>query len=99
MRTIEESIDDLLHDIESFIGGNITERQNELLNEILEIHKEEKRPKGKWIPYEVKLPDRIIFNYKCSVCGRKLVGYSTETLEDAPYCHCGADMRESEVKE
>lgn len=60
--------------------------------EILEIHKTE-RPKGKWIADEVQLPYRTILNYHCSVCGRKLVGYSTETLNDAPFCHCGADCR------
>lgn len=47
---------------------------------------------GHWIAYEVQLPDRVVLNYHCSVCGRKLVGYSTETLKDAPYCHCGARM-------
>ncbi len=29
-------------------------------------------------------------NYWCSVCGRKLVGYSDP--KEAPYCHCGAKM-------
>ena len=47
---------------------------------------------GRWIAYEVRLPDRTILNYRCSVCGRKLIGYSTETLSKAPYCHCGARM-------
>lgn len=57
------------------------------------------KPKtGHWIADEVQLPDRVVLNYHCSVCGRKLVGYSTETLKDAPYCHCGARM-ESEDKE
>lgn len=71
MRTIEESIDDLLHDIESFIGGNITERQNELLNEILEIHKEEKRPKGNCETCkarklcEEKYPDGVWASFDC----------------------------------
>ncbi len=49
---------------------------------------------GHWIADEVQLPDRVVLNYHCSVCGRKLVGYSTETLKDAPYCHCGARMSE-----
>ena len=52
------------------------------------------RKRGKWIPHEVELPDRKILNYTCSVCGRKLVGYNTETLKDAPFCHCGSDNRE-----
>jgi DNA-directed RNA polymerase subunit RPC12/RpoP len=49
---------------------------------------------GHWIAYEVRLPDRTILNYRCSVCGRKLIGYSTETLSEAPYCHCGAKMED-----
>ncbi len=49
---------------------------------------------GHWIAYEVRLPDRTILNYKCSVCGRRLIGYNTETLSEAPFCHCGAKMSE-----
>ena len=55
--------------------------------------------KGHWIAHEVRLPDRTILNYRCSVCGRKLIGYSTETLSEAPYCHCGARMVESQESE
>ena len=51
---------------------------------------------GRWIAYEVRLPDRTILNYRCSVCGRKLIGYDTETSNEAPFCHCGAKMQESE---
>jgi len=54
------------------------------------------RKTGKWIPHEVKLPDRTILNYTCSACGRKLIGYGTETLNEVPYCHCGAKMEEGE---
>lgn len=54
---------------------------------------------GRWIAYEVRLPDRTILNYRCSVCGRKLIGYNTETLSEAPFCHCGAKMKESEDNE
>ena len=54
---------------------------------------------GHWIAYEVRLPDRTILNYRCSVCGRKLIGYSTETLSEAPYCHCGARMVEPQKSE
>ena len=60
----------------------------------------EQEPKtGHWIAYEVRLPDRTILNYRCSVCGRKLIGYSTETLSEAPYCHCGAKMIEPQESE
>lgn len=51
---------------------------------------------GRWIAYEVRLPDRTILNYRCSVCGRKLIGYNTETLSEASFCHCGAKMQEVE---
>ena len=54
---------------------------------------------GHWIPYEVRLPDRTILNYRCSVCGRKLIGYNTETLSEAPFCHCGARMIEPQESE
>lgn len=56
---------------------------------------------GHWIAYEVQLPERTILNYRCSVCGRKLIGYNTKTLSEAPFCHCGAKMiepQESEVR-
>ena len=53
---------------------------------------------GRWIAYEVRLPDRTILNYRCSVCGRKLIGYSTETLSEAPFCHCGAKMVEPQER-
>ena len=68
--------------------------------EIIEKYVEPKT--GHWIAHEVRLPDRTILNYKCSVCGRKLIGYNTETLSEAPYYHCGAKMiepQESEDKE
>lgn len=54
---------------------------------------------GHWIAYEVQLPDRTILNYRCSVCGRKLIGYNTETLSEAPFCHCGAKMVEPQESE
>jgi len=54
---------------------------------------------GRWIAYEVRLPDRTILNYRCSVCGRKLIGYNTETLSEAPFCHCGAKMFEPQESE
>lgn len=37
-------------------------------------------------------------SYQCSECGRSIhLDTEMESLEDYPYCHCGADMRE--VKE
>ncbi len=57
-----------------------------------------KQKSGQWIAYEVRLPDRTILNYRCSVCGRKLIGYNTETLSEAPFCHCGAKMVEPQER-
>lgn len=46
------------------------------------------RPKGEWIPMEVSSGRD---SWKCSVCGRRARG----KLKNLPFCHCGADMRES----
>ena len=52
---------------------------------------------GRWIPEEreeVVSPD-LTFRYNwyhCSLCGRRLIGYSNP--KDVPYCHCGARMDE-----
>lgn len=36
-------------------------------------------------------------SYQCSECGRSIhLDTEMEDLEDYPYCHCGADMREGE---
>lgn len=46
--------------------------------------------RGEWIPKELGDEYHSYTNYFCSVCSRKLIGYSHP--EDAPYCHCGAYM-------
>lgn len=76
----------------SFDDQQMKEMVDKAKLEILATQPEQKE--GKWIPHEVKLPDRTILNYTCSACGRKLIGYGTETLSEVPYCHCGAKMRE-----
>jgi len=75
------------------------EKIGKLLSVVLEKQTEQEPKTGHWIAHEVRLPDRTILNYRCSVCGRKLIGYSTETLSEAPYCHCGARMVESQESE
>ena len=48
---------------------------------------------GTWEPFTVHsfFPDgRPFTHHKCSLCGRRLLGYSNP--QDAPYCHCGAKM-------
>lgn len=78
--------------------GNETEQYDDTMTALdMAIKALEQEPKtGHWIAHEVRLPDRTILNYRCSVCGRKLIGYSTETLSEAPYCHCGAKMESEE---
>lgn len=59
------------------------------------IDPESLRPVGRWV--EEKHKDRVSPTmwleyslYHCSLCGRRLIGYSDPA--DAPYCHCGARM-------
>lgn len=52
---------------------------------------------GRWIPeeHEDRVSPTMTHRYRwyhCSVCGRRLIGYSNP--KDAPYCHCGAKMNE-----
>jgi hypothetical protein len=52
----------------------------------------EERPQGEWIKNEGKdIRDNF---YTCSKCGRSINVICGETIEDYPFCHCGADMRE-----
>lgn len=52
------------------------------------------RPTGKWEEIESSSDLGHRF-YHCSVCNRFLdvMTADGETLEDYPFCHCGADMR------
>ena len=50
---------------------------------------------GWWIPeeHEDRVSPTMTHRYRwyhCSLCGRRLIGYSNP--KDAPYCHCGAKM-------
>jgi len=47
---------------------------------------------GRWIPCKVSSGRD---SWQCSVCGRRARG----KVENLPYCHCGAKMKEGEVKE
>lgn len=52
---------------------------------------------GWWIPeeHEDRVSPTMTHRYRwyhCSLCGRRLIGYSNP--KDAPYCHCGAKMNE-----
>lgn len=53
--------------------------------------------RGRWIPeeHEDRVSPTMTHRYRwyhCSLCGRRLIGYSNP--KDAPYCHCGAKMNE-----
>lgn len=93
MRTIEEVVEDLkrltLHSAPIDF----------LLNEILEIHKVEKRPKGKWIPQWEKEGDFSSLRM-CSECKVDAIidGWGEE--QRTQFCpNCGADMRGDGLKQ
>lgn len=53
-------------------------------------------PKGHWIKEESPY-GWDGYSYQCSECGRSIhIDTIMEDLEDYPYCHCGAYMREIE---
>lgn len=65
---------------------------DKLVNELPSV-----TPKGHWIKEE-SIYGWDGYSYQCSECGRSIhLDTIMEDLEDYPYCHCGADMRE--VKE
>lgn len=86
MRTIVECINDIKRLYPHYMDEGFVKR----LNEILEIHKAEKRTKGEWIRGKYT-DDNIRYNdssYKCSVC-RNISGHSNN------FCSwCGANMKE-----
>ena len=53
--------------------------------------KKAERPQGEWIKNDGR--DLRDCFYTCSKCGRNINVICGETLEDYPFCHCGADMR------
>lgn len=59
-----------------------------------ETCEEKLRPQGEWIELKTNPP---LLNHKfyiCSLCNREIdVMLPEDSLEDYPYCHCGADMR------
>lgn len=55
---------------------------------------EDKRPKGEWEEIQTNPPEFLGHRfYICSKCGREIdVITPDESLDDYPYCHCGACM-------
>ena len=65
------------------------------LNMAVDALEQPERKKGRWI--EISLSNHT---YKCSVCGRLLVNITdgkNNVAKNYPYCHCGADMRETNI--
>lgn len=59
-----------------------------------EVDGAEKRPQGEWLELETN-PSEFLGHrfYICSKCGREIdVVTPDESLDDYPYCHCGACM-------
>lgn len=65
-----------------------------------EFMKEHKRPHGEWIELETNPPNFLGHRfYICSKCNREIdVMTPDESLDDYPYCHCGACMIKEEEK-
>lgn len=61
---------------------------------------EKLRPQGEWLELKTNPPE--IFGHKfyiCSKCGREIdVMTPDESLDDYPYCHCGACMIKEKEK-
>ena len=53
----------------------------------------EEKPQGEWIGIKTSCDIGHKFYY-CSVCSREIDLFDSETLEDYPFCHCGAKMKE-----
>lgn len=89
MRTIEEVVDILSRDLSDAKWKNISLEYvsyGKLLSEILEIHKAEQKPKGKWIHWTDDYKDYCT----CSKCG---YGEEGELLlkNITPFCpYCGS---------
>jgi len=97
MRTIEKVVEEIKSVYPNYVnpmmGDDDNQRLHDRLNEILEIHKAEKRPKGKWILFENYVGDD---SYRCSECKEEALEDGMESYA-SNYCpNCGADMRESE---
>ena len=65
-----------------------------------EFMKEHKRPHGEWIELATNPPNFLGHRfYFCSQCNREIdVITPDESLDDYPYCHCGACMIKEEEK-
>lgn len=93
MRTIDEVVKEIKSIYPNYVnpikGDDDNKRLHDRLNEILEIHKAEKRLKGKWIQIDST-------KCKCSKCDT-ITLIAQYPHGDKNFCpNCGADMRESE---
>ena len=87
------------------IWNKVTNASGQGLEEIInEIPSEDVEPvrHGKWEATEwaVNSSGEILIGriYRCSECGRIIDLEHGETLDDYPYCHCGAKMDGEVIK-
>lgn len=96
-RTIEEVLDEIKENYNRHWDWELdkqfvdNEEMENLLDEILKIHKAEQRSKGHWIEHPHEWGDNWQYSrYECSNC-------HTWAYFDSDFCpDCGADMREVE---
>lgn len=72
--------------------GFSRDRVKEILDSLLAADVSEVRH-GRWILIRMQAASAI---FKCSECGREEIFDAYHRLENTPYCHCGALMREAE---
>ena len=73
-------------------GKNIDEQTYEYILKLGYKLGCEECKQGKWKKNKKEL---YYTSYYCSICRRKIFVQNNETLDDYPYCHCGANMRGS----
>lgn len=47
---------------------------------------------GEWLHETRTIADKIFHRWICSVCGRTVATVKRESIEEFPYCYCGAKM-------
>ena len=83
------------------IKDNVNDEDIKTLKRLMADYKpqilnlETERPRGEWNGIKTSCDIGHKF-YFCSVCSREIDLFDSETLEDYPFCHCGADMRKGD---
>ena len=80
-------------DDNSIIKWKHKDTDNWTVSEISDLIKAyDERPKGEWILQYRCLDGEY---YTCSQCERMILVEPEQSLSDYPFCHCGADMRDT----